>query len=32
MTTIDQLQAHGIPVTAPANGGPVETKTVGARR
>ena len=28
MTTIDQLQAHGIPVTAPANGGPVETKTV----
>jgi len=28
MTTIDQLQAHGIPVTAPANAGPVETKTV----
>ena len=28
MTTIDQLAAHGIPVTAPAGGGPVETKTV----
>ena len=28
MTTIDQLEAHGIPVTATANGGPVETKTV----
>ncbi len=28
MTTIDQLAANGIPVTAPANGGPVETKTV----
>ena len=28
MTTIDQLQAHGIPVATPANGGPVETKTV----
>jgi len=28
MTTIDQLQAHGIPVTAPASAGPVETKTV----
>jgi hypothetical protein len=28
MTTIDQLEAHGIPVTAPAGGGPVETKTV----
>ena len=28
MTTIAQLQAAGIPVTAAANGGPVETKTV----
>ena len=28
MTTIDQLAANGIPVTAPAGGGPVETKTV----
>ena len=28
MTTIGQLAANGIPVTAPANGGPVETKTV----
>ena len=28
MTTIDQLEAHGIPVTATAGGGPVETKTV----
>ncbi|MFI5062491.1 MAG: hypothetical protein ACHP9Z_00720 [Streptosporangiales bacterium] len=28
MTTIDGLEAHGIPVTALASGGPVETKTV----
>jgi hypothetical protein len=28
LTTIDQLEAHGIPVTAMAGGGLVETKTV----
>ena len=28
MTTIDRLEAHGIPVTAMARGGVTETKTV----